>query len=546
MTRRERRPGQPAPHGARGWWPRRLATALLTFAVIACTAQEARAPQAYDLGRATEMFSAGYHDIFDIFIDERQVSDLAMAGLGGLARIDPTVEIKRIGSLVAIEIDGISAGRYIAPEPQDAEGWAEVTASALDAGRHQSSALGAADAEQLYEAVFDAMVARLDPYSRYAGLEDARENRASRDGFGGIGVRIRMVENGVKILSVMEDTPAQAAGLKSNDIITRIGDEPAAGLSQRQVVRRLRGPVRTRVNLTIERPSEPKALALEVTRAHVVPQTVEYRAEGNFAYFRITSFNQSTAETLEQRLRAVIRRGASAPAGVILDFRNNPGGLLDQAVAVADLFVGAGRIVSTRGRHPDSEQYFDAESDDPAGDLPVAILINGSSASASEIVAAALQDSGRAVVIGSNSFGKGTVQTVLRLPNEGELTLTWARFHAPSGYGLHRRGVLPNICTNGQGVASAGDVLDLLHGGRLPIESAALRRHIDPDDDVALEALRATCPLAEDENEIDLEVARRLLASPALYARALGSSEDSASRAGGQPHRHLSARSRSE
>jgi carboxyl-terminal processing protease len=500
----------------------RLAVPLLAFAIIACAAEESRAPRAYDQRQAEEMFSTGYHDISDIFIEEREISALAMAGLDGLSDIDPTVEIKRVGSLVAVEVDGVSAGRHIAPAANDADGWAEITVAALGESRSFSVALGEADAERIYDAVFGGMVSELDSYSRYSGLEEARENRASRDGFGGIGVRIDVIDEGIKVVSVMERTPAALAGLMDDDLIVRIGDEPAAGLTQRRAVRRLRGRIGTMVRLTVDRTNQAEALEIIVTRAHIVPQTVEFRAEGKIAYFRVSSFNQSTAQNLEQMIRQA--RGQMVPelGGIIVDLRDNPGGLLDQAVEVADLFVANGRIVSTHGRHPDSHQYFDAQADFTAGQVPVAVLINRGSASASEIVAAALQDVGRAVVIGSNSYGKGTVQTVLRLPNEGELTLTWAQFHAPSGYGLQGRGVLPDICTSQERVTSANDVFGMLRSGQMPIAYATRTRNVDPKDLTALEHLRAACPGREGDNEIDLKVARRLLTTPELYARALG------------------------
>ncbi len=501
-----------------------LAVSLLTLAFIACSTQESRAPRAYDQRQAEEMFSSGYHDISDIFIEERKISTLAMAGLEGLSDIDPALEIKRVGSLVAVEVDGVPAGRYIAPEANDADGWADITVAALSGGRSFSVALGEADAERIYDAVFGGMVSELDAYSRYSGLEEAQENRASRDGFGGIGVRIDVVDEGVRVISVMDGTPADVAGLLGDDLIVRIEDETAAGLSQRLAVRRLRGPIGTKVRLTVSRPGRPEGLEITVTRAHIVPQTVEFRAEGKIAYFRVSSFNQSTAQNLEQMIRQAREQMGPELSGMIIDLRDNPGGLLDQAVDVADLFVASGRIVSTHGRHPDSHQYFDAQANIPAGEVPVAILINRGSASASEIVAAALQDVGRAVVIGSNSYGKGTVQTVLRLPNQGELTLTWAQFHAPSGYGLQGRGVLPDICTSQERVTSADDVFDLLRSGEMPIAYATRVRNVDSEDLAALEHLRAICPGREGDNEIDMKVARHLLTTPELYDRALGRS----------------------
>jgi carboxyl-terminal processing protease len=226
-------------------------------------------------------------------------------------------------------------------------------------------------------------------------------------------------------------------------------------------------------------------------------------------------------------------------AGYILDLRGNPGGLLDQSVAVSDMFVTNGRIVSTHGRHPDSHQYFDAEPDDLTGNMPVVVLVNGNSASASEIVAAALQDSGRAVVVGTSSYGKGTVQTVLRLPNEGELTLTWARFHAPSGYALNGRGVMPDICTanqsDGQGI-DAEQILDRVRTGQLPLPRSVIKRDLPLLDESGIAAFRAACPPSQGEAGVELEVALRLLEDPALFARAIRGVEPATNQALAGPH----------
>ena len=206
--------------------------------------------------------------------------------------------------------------------------------------------------------------------------------------------------------------------------------------------------------------------------------------------------------------------------GVILDLRGDPGGVLDQAVAVSDLFLNSGRIVSTRGRNPESYQSYEATPGDIAHGLPMAVLINGNSASASEIVAAALQDNDRAVLIGSNSYGKGTVQTVPRLPNNGELTLTWARYYAPSGYTLNHIGILPSICTNA-GDEDATDLLAELGNGALQPVPVVARNATSPDDTAALDKLRDTCPSYKSERAVDLQVAIRLLTQPRLYEEAI-------------------------
>lgn len=507
----------------------RLAALSVAFFLVACTSQDTRVTAEGELSLASRLFQDGYQDIIDIYIDEVQASDLALAGLDNLTDLDPDISVLAQDGWITMMMDGRTIGNFTAPPDHDPEAWGDLTASVLRLGRSRSALIAAADPEELYEVVFDGILTELDKFSRYAGRDEARENRASRDGFGGIGVRIRLIDEGVRIISVMENTPAERAGLEDNDIILEIDGETTLGLNQREVVRRLRGPLRSRVALTVGRENAPASLGIEVVRAHIVPQTVTYRRYANAAVIQLTGFNQSTTRTLREKLNQATKEIGPDLSGFVLDLRGNPGGLLDQAVAVSDLFIRDGRIVSTHGRHPDSHQYFDAEPDDLAKQRPVVVLVNGNSASASEIVAAALQDSRRAVVIGSGSFGKGTVQTVLRLPNEGELTLTWARFHAPSGYALNRRGVIPDICTTGIPNQTADDIFLRLIDGSLPIDRATQHREVDQDDEVGIAALRAICPTRQTEAGIDLEVALRLLERPDLFARALsGQAPDTA------------------
>jgi len=501
--------------------------------MVACAAQDTGAPAERDLSRATRLFSVGFQDITDIYIDDVSVSNLALAGLGNLSMLEPDITVKNDIGQVSVSFGNQTAGIFNAPQTFDAEGWGNLTATALEVVRKHKTEADEPNPEKLYEVVFDGVLGALDQFSRYAGRDEARENRASRDGFGGIGVRIRLIDTGVQVLSVMEETPAEAAGLQDNDVITMIDGQSTVGLSQREIVRRLRGPLRSAVNLTVVRKDEPETVDIQVVRAHIVPQTVKLERIGKIAHIRVSGFNQSTTRSLREKLKIATDESYGPLTGIVLDLRGNPGGLLDQAVAVSDLFLTNGRIVSTHGRHPDSHQYFDAEPEDLAKDLPVAVLVNGNSASASEIVAAALQDLGRAIVIGSSSFGKGTVQTVLRLPNEGELTLTWARFHAPSGYGLSHRGVIPDICTSGS-VTSTDEVLQLLRTGKLPIDRITRQRNIPPSDTQAAETLRANCPPRLGEDDIDIEVAQRLFDDPALFALARGGNHDTARLGSGQ------------
>ncbi len=467
-----------------------------------------------------DMFVAGLEHIEAVYIDPVDLGDVTMGGLAGLLKIDPRLAVDERPGHRALLLDGRIVKELPEPRLRDADSWGVLTADAVVAARTVSPAVRDTSTEAIYEAVFDGMMERLDGYSRYASAADAAENRASREGFGGIGVRISVEEGVVRVVSVMHYTPAERGGLKEGDIIAEVDGRPIGGLDQEQVIDLLRGPVDSKVVLTILRDEVPRPI--ELVRAHVVPETVAYRREGDVGYLRVYSFNLETAESLRKEMSNAEREIGAGLKGYVLDLRGNPGGLLDQAVAVADLFLEEGGIVSTRGRHPDSHQRFEATSGDFSSGRPVVALINGNSASASEIVAAALQDDERAVVIGSNSFGKGTVQNVIRMPNDGELTLTWARFHAPSGYTLNHLGVLPTVCTGrARDDAAVNALVDALRRGRIePIPTGA-RNATDPNDTAALDRLRASCPGREDEDGADLNFALRLLGEPSLYSRAL-------------------------
>lgn len=501
-----------------------VAAGLLVFLVLHGCAGSDNATDAVGEAYASDraMFVNGYEDIEAVYIDPVDVGALAVAGLQQLATIDPAISVEREGGKVNLLIRGQTVRSFDAPLHNQATLWGVLTANALSAARDVSPALAATPDEDIYVTIFDGVVNRLDDFSRYASAAEAAENRASRDGFGGIGVTIAVEKEGVRILKVMHYTPAERAGLKADDYIIAIDGMPVTGLSQQEVIGKLRGAIDSRVMLTVRRTGQPEPMAINVTRAHVVPETVSYRREGNVAYLRVFGFNRETANSLRREIKAAAEEIGPELAGYVIDLRGNPGGLLDQAVAVADLFLDGGRIVSTRGRHPDSHQYYEATPGDIADGKPIVVLINGSSASASEIVAAALQDDGRAVVIGSNSYGKGTVQTVIRMPNDGELTLTWARFHAPSGYTLNHLGVLPTICTSaGSALTDSDRVLADLSAGRLKPVPTASRNAVDPSDTDALDDLRADCPQRRNEDGLDLVLALRLLENPALYTQAV-------------------------
>ncbi len=476
--------------------------------------------QSFD-SQAEEQFSRGYVQISERYIDDVAVGGLAVDGLNGLSQIDPGMTVTRAGNTVTVSSSNAQIGALAAPPDDDPAAWAELTVEAVKLGFGASPTLNAAGKENIYEAIFDGALAGLDGFSRYSPAEQAREERARRVGFGGIGIRVKMLDDRPAVMSVMPGTPAEAAGLMEKDLITFVDGAPVAGLTLSQVIDLLRGPVGGYVDIAVERADHATPIEVTIKRKRIVPPSVTVRREGDVLYVRISTFNQDTARTLARQIRSERREAGEALVGIVLDLRDNPGGLLDQAIKVADLFLDSGEIVATRGRHPDSFQYFDAKDGDVSMGLPIAILVNGNTASASEILAAALQDHDRGVLIGTNSYGKGTVQTVVRMPNEGELILTWSRIYTPSGYILHRLGVMPTLCTSGTTEGSAAVIETLRRTGEETADLLSRWRTISVPNDPAAEDLRARCPSNGDAPEVDLEVARRILADPGLYERNL-------------------------
>jgi carboxyl-terminal processing protease len=481
----------------------------------------------YDVAEAEKTFAFTYSSIVERHLERVTAAEIAIEGMRGLGSIDPEVGISRLDNHVLLSASDRVVAEYPAPATDDTRAWARLTVTvALDA-RGVSQRVKGTEVEKIYEAVFDATLAKLDVFSRYAGAKEAREHRASRNGFGGIGIKFDIVDGEPKVIEVMEDTPAGKAGVKVGDIITHIENQPVRESARGDISNRLRGPVASDLALGLRRGTS--LLSVSMRRALIVPPTVTATLNGGTAEFKITGFNQRTASSLASELKQA--RAKSAITGVVLDLRGNPGGLLDQAVAMADIFMTEGSIVSTKGRHPSASQFFEARSGDGGEDLPVVVLVDGKSASAAEIVAAALQDAGRAVVIGTNSYGKGTVQTVLRLPNDGEMTLTWSRFHTPSGYALHGLGVLPTICTAALEATPSGVMDGFLHATLpAPVTGELTRwRHAKLEETDLRKQLRGTCPSSKHgDAKIDLELAETLLADQALYARALAMSAPAA------------------
>ena len=302
--------------------------------------------------------------------------------------------------------------------------------------------------KQLIEHALTGMLANLDPHSSYLTEKDYGDMRVQTKGeFGGLGIEVTMDNGFVKVVSPIDDTPAFKAGILAGDYITHINDEPVMGLALDEAVDKMRGKVGTSVKLTVRREGVDEALTFELKRDVIRIKSVRYHVEqNNVGYIRVTTFNENTVDGVEAAIADIKKQvGDEKLIGYILDLRNNPGGLLDQAVGLADMFLEKGEIVSTRGRNEEDNKRNNATPGDLAQGKPIIVLINGGSASASEIVSGALQDHRRAILLGTKSFGKGSVQTVIPLPGNGAMRLTTARYYTPSGRSIQALGIDPDI-----------------------------------------------------------------------------------------------------
>lgn len=301
--------------------------------------------------------------------------------------------------------------------------------------------------KKLLEDAIRGMLSGLDPHSAYLVDEEYKELQEGTTGqFGGLGIEVGMENGFVKVVSPIDDTPAQKAGIKSGDLIVRLDDKPVKGMTLAEAVKLMRGEPGSQIVLTVVREGAEAPLKFELTRDIIKVRSVKSRLlEKNYGYLRISSFQSGTGEGLVDAIDELKKENEAPLKGIVLDLRNNPGGVLNAAVDVSDAFIQSGLIVYTEGRIKNSEMRFNATPDDVINGAPIVVLINGGSASASEIVAGALQDHKRAIIMGEKSFGKGSVQTILPTSNGGAVKLTTARYFTPSGRSIQAEGIEPDV-----------------------------------------------------------------------------------------------------
>ncbi|MDE1146617.1 MAG: S41 family peptidase [Azospirillaceae bacterium] len=482
-----------------------------------------------------QFYRSAYGRIDELYLDPVDLRRLVVDGLVHTGERVPGIVVTALAAnarTVTITLGGpgsvlgtkTQARTFPLPDGADANAWAHLAAGVTEWVVAKSPDLAAKGGDQAREAVYRTMMegaaADLDPYSRYTAPGAARDERARRDGYDGIGVTLEETPTGFRIIAVAPGSPAATAGLLVGDLIIAVGGipvAPRAGLLPaggdpdilppmdiKTVMARLSGPPGTGVPVRLSRGDA--VLTITVGRQRIILPTVMAERAGAAGVLHVSRFNAGTADAVKAAVRRFRDAGAAEggpPTGWVLDLRGNTGGLLDQAVAVADLFITSGPILTTIGRHPDSRQHYEATPGDILDGAPLVVLADGQTASAAEVVLGALIDSGRALDVGTTSFGKGVVQTVTRLPNGGELFITWSRIVNPAGHSFDHQGLAPALCTSGRTDAAA--ILASLRTSSRPV----VMTHGD------------ACPAEHNRPApVDLTVAENLLANPALLRRA--------------------------
>jgi carboxyl-terminal processing protease len=503
-------------------WPAiRAALLLLLLVATPAAAQSQVAPTTgLETAPIAHVLAAALGFMAPRILDPVPVPQLTVWGLHGITALDPALTAElREGSLRLVAPDRILFAQ--APPPiGDPEAWAQAASAMMQAAWTGSAAIRRAGAPGLVQSFFDELFNHLDPYSRYVAPLQAVTDREHRSGDAGIGAVLARRGNAIVVQTVLADGPASDAGIRPGEQIVSIDGDPVAGLELDEVNARIAGPDGSPVTIGLRRFVGRRALSrtLELTRATMPPETVFASRVGDLLLIRVTSFAADTADRIVRELRLGVARN---PRGIVLDLRGNRGGLLRQSVDAAGAVLSNAVVSVTVGRDPQANHLFRAEGPDITNGMPIVVLVDGRSASAAEIMTAALIDQRRAVAVGSATLGKGLVQTIAPMPDGGELFVTWSRVLAPLGWPLQGLGVLPQLCTSLGQETTARELADLAEG-RLDMADALARHNAAraPIPAAAIVDLRNACPAAEGRNA-DMDAARFLLDHPAAYEAAL-------------------------
>jgi carboxyl-terminal processing protease len=452
-------------------------------------------------------------------LDPVPISQLTAWGLRGLTALDPQLTAELRDDSLRLSLGDHALSEQPKPPNEDPAAWANAFAVLSAAAWTASPAVRHAGTVGVLQSFFDEMFNHLDPYSRYVPPAEAAEDRERRSGSAGLGLKLAARGGAVLVQEAIDDGPGALAGLRVGDRILSVDDQPTRGHDAATVEGWIAGPEETSVVVSW-RGRDGRVRSAVIVREMVPPETVFSQVFGDMLVIRITGFNRQTGA----RVAHEVEEGIAAqrqPAGLVLDLRGNRGGLLREAVAAASTLLSPGIVAVTAGRDPQASRVWRSEGGEIAGNLPLVVLVDGRSASAAEVLAAALSDRGRAVVVGSATLGKGLVQTIDPMPDGGELFVTWSRILAPGGWPIQGLGVLPQICTS-LGAEALGRQLAALAEGEQPMQDAIARHRAAraPLTPVDVLALRSASPAAEGR-DADLATARTVIANPAVYAAAL-------------------------
>ncbi len=498
---------------------------LYFISVILAGAAWPQAAAAFDTAAAASVWAAALSYIAPRSLTPLSVPQMTIWGLNGLTALDPDLNATLQNGQIRLYGPDAMLIAVPAPPPTDAVGWGQAAAQIANAGYAASPALQQAGTQGLISSFFDELFNHFDPYSRYEPPLQAAQDELMVTGIAGAGLTLGRQGNQVVVDSVAADSPAAEAGITPGMVVLAVDNRPAYPAALQNLNDNLNGLQGTQVTLRLRDPDDPAASNdITLTRAFVPPQTVFPRAAGslpaNILALRITGFNKGTSDQFSAALIAGL--GASPPpAGLVIDLRGNRGGILRQAVLLADTLLSSGKIAETAGRDADAGQNFTAEGSDLTNGLPIVVLVDGQTASAAEILAAALADDRRAVVAGSTTLGKGLVQTVTTLPDGGELFVTWSRVLAPRGWPLQTLGVVPQICTSLGPQGLARQLASLEQGKNLMAPVLAASRAATPATDInEILNIRNQCPAAIG-GDLDVAAANALMSSRTAYRAAL-------------------------
>jgi carboxyl-terminal processing protease len=492
---------------------------LLVLFVIGRAQVQAQTGAGFDQDRVFAVYTEALTFIAPRIIDPVPIPQLTIWGLQSLTALDPSLRV--VVNETRIQLFRQSDILLDVPAPKDEApaSWARTAAELTAAGFPLSAPMRRTGTQGVIQGFFDEMLGRLDPYSRYVPPAEAGEERARRAGRAGLGLIVGQRGALIEVRSVIRDSPAAIAGLRPGDVLAAIDGQRTRDQDPATIGALLSGPEGSVVTLSW-RGRDGRTRDAQLLRALVPPETVFARRFADVLVLTVTSFGNSTASHIALSVQDALAESHRVD-GIVLDLRDNRGGLLRQAVTAADTFLPAGRVATTVGRDPDSMNVWRSSEGELAENVPLVILVDGRTASAAEIMAAALADRGRAVVVGSATVGKGMVQTIDPLPDGGELFVTWSQTLAPLGWPLQGLGVLPQVCTS-RGQEVLNRQLVSLSAGFQPMGGAIQRERAARVPVPASEVveIRAPCPAAEGR-AADLEAARMLIANPAAYAAAL-------------------------